>query len=192
MPNAAEARRWPLEKYRDYLRLLAGAQLEPFLQGKLDPSDVVQQTLLKAHQNLGQFRGTTEKELAAWLRQILANNLAEALRKFGPGMRDVARERSLEVALEDSSARLEEWLASDRSSPGERAERQEQLLQLARALAELPEDQRVAVELHHLRGYPLTKVAAQMQRTKASVVGLLYRGIQKLRVLLGVEDGGGP
>ena len=118
---------------------------------------MVQQTLLKAHQNRDQFRGRTEAELAAWLRAILARDLADAARKFGP--RRGGRERSLEAALEQSSARLEAWLAAEDTPPSRRAERQEQLLRLAEGLARLPDDQRIALELRHLRGLAVAEVA---------------------------------
>jgi RNA polymerase sigma-70 factor (ECF subfamily) len=183
MAQNAEPPGWALEEYRDYLRLLARLHLDPRLQGKLDPSDVVQQTLLKAYANLRQFRGTTRAELAGWLRRILVNNLAEALRKQGPGI----RERSLEAALEESSSRLEGWLAAGGAAPGDRLERHEQLLRLAGALAQLPDDQRAAVELHHLKGCPVAEVARQLGRSKPAVMGLLFRGLRKLRALLGEE-----
>ena len=64
-----------VKRYRSCLLLLAEARLDRRLQGKLDPSDVVQQTLLNAHQAWTQFRGTSEAELVAWLRQILARTL---------------------------------------------------------------------------------------------------------------------
>jgi RNA polymerase sigma-70 factor (ECF subfamily) len=174
----------PLEGFRDYLRLLARLQLDPRLQSKLDASDIVQETLLKAHARIDQFRGTTEAELAGWLRQILANTLAEALRRYGTEARDLARERSLEAALEESSARLEHWLADDRSAPGQAAHRQEQLLSLAGALARLPADQRTVLELHHLKGRPVAEVARELGRTPAAVGSLLYRGLQKMREFL--------
>jgi RNA polymerase sigma-70 factor (ECF subfamily) len=58
------------------------------------------------------------------------------------------------------------------------------LLRLAAALGRLPEDQRQVVELHHLKGLTVAEVAEQMGRTRASVVGLLFRGLKKLRELL--------
>jgi RNA polymerase sigma-70 factor (ECF subfamily) len=174
----------PLERYGDYLRLLARLQVGPRLQAKLDPSDIVQQALLQAHENRAQFRGRTEAEWLAWLRAILANALAAAGRRFATGARDLNREHSLEARLEESSSRLEVLLAADHSSPSERTVRSEQLLRLAHAMAFLPADQQRVVELHHLKGYPVAEVARLMDRSRPAVVGLLFRGLKKLRELL--------
>ena len=182
-PTTASDQR-PLEEYRDYLRLLARTQLGTRLQAKLDASDVAQQVILQAHEARGQFRGTTEAERLAWLRAILANVLAAAARRFDTGARDVGRERSLEGELERSSSRLECLFAADQTSASQRAVRCEELLRLAAALARLPEDQRRVIELHYLMGLPVAEVAAQVGRTRAAVVGLLFRGLKKLRQLL--------
>ena len=83
-----------LERFRHYLLLLARLQLGRQAQGKLEPSDVVQQTLLEAHRKREQFRGTTDAERAAWLRQMLAFNLADALRTWaGPSETPAASAR---------------------------------------------------------------------------------------------------
>jgi RNA polymerase sigma-70 factor (ECF subfamily) len=110
--------------------------------------------------------------------------LAAAARRFETKARQVGRERSLEAELERSSARLEGLLAADQTSPSQRAVRCEDLLRLARALAMLPEDQRLVVELHHLKGLPVLEVSEKMGRSRPAVVGLLFRGLKKLRELL--------
>jgi RNA polymerase sigma-70 factor (ECF subfamily) len=172
------------ERFRSYLHLLARLDLDAQLAGKLDLSGVVQQTLLEAHQGRDGFRGQTEDEWAAWLRQILARNLIDEARKLKRANYDATRERSLDEALEASSARLEAWLAADQSSPSERAVRDEQLLHLADALAQLPADQQTAVVRHHLQGGSLAEVAQEMGRSKEAVAGLLHRGLTRLRALL--------
>jgi RNA polymerase sigma-70 factor (ECF subfamily) len=180
MRPAADDHGAALERYRPYLLLLARMRLDSRLRGKLDASDVVQQTLLEAHEGRGLFRGG-EREAAAWLRQILARNLANAVRDLLRDKRDVRRERSLEAAIEESSRRLGGWLAAEQSSPSERAERHEQGVRLAAALAELPEAQREALTLHHLEGRPLDEVARLAGRSREAVAGLIKRGLRQLR-----------
>jgi RNA polymerase sigma-70 factor (ECF subfamily) len=170
-----------LDRFRDYLRLLARLQLDPRLRGKVDPSDLVQQTLLKAYVARDQFRGKTPEQRAAWLRQILANTLANTVRDFGRARRDAALERSLEASLADSSARLEAWLVAGGLSPVEHAERNEQLLQLAGALGRLPDDQREALLLRHTQGMSVEEIGTHLGRTRASVASLLRRGLKQMR-----------
>jgi RNA polymerase sigma-70 factor (ECF subfamily) len=172
-----------LERFRGYLRLLAGLQLAPRLRGKVDLSGVVQQTLLDAH--LANCRERTEAQVTAWLRKILLNNLADEIRRCGARKRDAKLERSLDVALEESASRLEGWLAAQHSSPSQRAVRDEEVLRLVAALSALPENQRKAVEFHHLQGLSLAQIAEELGTSKPAVAGLLHRGLKALRATLG-------
>ena len=176
-----------MERYRDSLHLLARLHLDPQLRGKVDLSGVVQQTLLEAYQARPQLPAAGAGP-PAWLRRILVNNLTDEVRKWTAAARDVKRERSLEQPLGGSSVRIEAWLAAEQSSPSQRAMREEEVTHLVAALAQLPDDQRTAVELHHLQGLPLAVVAARLNRTKGATAALLFRGLKRLRQLL---EGGG-
>lgn len=173
-----------LERFRDYMKLLATVYLGPQAKSKVDASDVVQQALLTAHSKRSQFRGETEAELAAWLRRILANSLTDALRANGRLKRDTGREKSLEHDIDESASRLNAWLATDRSTPSKKAQNHEQILQLVQALSELPDDQREALLLRHCKGMSLDAIAKQLGRTERSIAGLLQRGLTKLRSCL--------
>ena len=170
------------ERYRSYLLVLARINLRTWgpVAHKVDASDVVQEALLQAHVALSQFRGTTSAELEAWLRTILANKLTDAVRHFSRKKRDAAREQSIRESLDESAARIKE-LAADQTSPSQYVLRHERAIRLADALEALPDDQRKAFELYHVEGHSVAEVAKQMDRTKASVAGLLRRGLKVLR-----------
>jgi len=187
MSNEAAADLDP-EQYRSYLRLLARLQLPPKVAAKLDESDIVQETMLQAHRALGGFRGKTRQEMVAWLRQILKHTIAHVARDWGRQRRDVALERPLAAAVDESSARLEAWLAADQTSPSMRADRNDKLLKLAAALETLPPEHREAIELHYWHGWTLAAIGEHQRRTTASVAGLVHRGLAKLREILPDEE----
>lgn len=172
-----------IEQYRGYLAALARIQVSarPWLHAKLDGSDLAQEALLKAHAARDQFRGQSQAELVGWLRNILANTLANQLRAFGGQKRDIGMERSLEANLDASSCRMDAWLAADQTSPSEALGRQERALALAAAVDRLPDEQREVVLLKHCQGMTLLEIADRLGKTQAGVAGLLRRGLQSLR-----------
>ncbi len=174
-----------LESYRNYLRLLARTGIDASLRGKADPSDLVQETLLKAHLHFDQFQGKTEAELVAWLRQILARNLADLVRKFKVGAaRSVRREQSLDDVFGESSRALLDLVAPNGHSPSQSAQRRELSIILADALAELATDYREVVVLRTLEGRDWAEVARAMGRSPGAVRLLWARALKKLRPLI--------
>src|SRR6476660_2458775 len=116
---AADSGVW-LERHRPYLMLLARTQRHAGHADRFSSSDIVQQTLLDAFAKRDQLRGFSDGEVAAWLRQILLNNLANAIRYQQRDKRDVRRERSLEGAIQASFSHTDQWLAAVQSSPSQR------------------------------------------------------------------------
>jgi len=175
-----------LVRYQPWLRILARLQLDRRFQGKFDASDIVQLTMLEACRAFPQFRGTTEAELTAWLRQVLARVLAHEIRRYqGTRQRDVDREVSFEQALADSSQRLGDMLAASGSSPSQQAARHEQELILAEVLARLPDDYREVIILRNLEGLSHEEIAQRMDRTPGAVRMLWVRALARLRHELG-------
>jgi RNA polymerase sigma-70 factor (ECF subfamily) len=170
-----------IEPYRKYLHLLAELHLDRRLRGKLEPSDVVQQTMLRACSSLAELRDTRSEVLVAWLRRILARTLADSVKYYVRDKRDVALERSLEADLDRSASGFAAWLAAEETSPSGRAERNEELLRLVEALAELPEAMREVVISKHCQGRTLAQIAECTGRTVPSVASLLRRGLEELR-----------
>ena len=181
MKSIAATNTLQLEPYRSYLRLLARINVGQRLKGKVDASDIVQQTLLKAHVARHEFQGADSTALTAWLRKILVRTISDAVRDLHRGKRDAGLERSLEGGIEQSSCRLGEWLAAEQLSPSGQAMRGELFLQLFDALEELPEAQREAIVLKHCDDLTLDEVSRRLNRSPASVASLLRRGLKQLR-----------
>src|SRR5262245_10900464 len=179
-----------LERYRNYLSLMARVQIGRRIQGKLDGADVVQETFLDVHRGIGQFRGSSEAQFLAWLRQILVGILANQVRRyFGTKRRDVRLERELQDDLDRSSMYLGSHLIASQSSPSAQASRREQAVLLADAMGGLPEDYREVIILRQLEGLSFPQVAERMGRTEDSVKNLWARALARLRRSLEVLDG---
>jgi RNA polymerase sigma-70 factor (ECF subfamily) len=174
-----------LDAYRQYLTLLARLQLDRTLRVKVGASDVVQETFLEAHRDFPAFRGASVGELVGWLRQILARNLANQVRRYrGTRGRDLRLEEGLAVALGESSEHLTARLASGVSSPIHEAARCESAVLLADALARLPADYREVLILRNLEELTFPEVARRLHKTEDSVKKLWARGLARLRGLL--------
>jgi RNA polymerase sigma-70 factor (ECF subfamily) len=173
-----------LELYRNYLRLMARSLISQPLRVRLDASDLVQETFLKAHREFRSFLGSTEAELVTWLRQILVRNLADQVRQHRAKRRDYRREEAVEVLLDRSSLAIQAQLATPISSPSAHSSRREQAVLLADALEKLPADYREVFLLRNLERIPFETIAARMGRSSGAVRMLWMRAIKKLSQLL--------
>ena len=171
-----------LHGFRPWLHLLARMETARILDGKFDASDVVQQTMVEAIRALPQFRGESDAELLAWLRQVLAHVLGHEIRRYkGTRRRDIGRELSLDQSLEQSATRLGNLLVAPESSPSAKAARNEREVMVAEVLSRLPEDYRDVIILHNLQGLEHEEVARRMGRSPGAVRMLWIRALTRLR-----------
>jgi RNA polymerase sigma-70 factor (ECF subfamily) len=169
-----------LDEFRPYLKLLAQRAMDGQLAGRVDSSDVVQQTYLSAVRKFEEFTGADADALAGWLQLIHERNLIDTARKhLVAEKRAVGREETLieNEALDDVEL----------TSPSQRLMQGESAVRLAQVLALLPDDQSDAIRLRHLDGWSLEKIAERMDRSKRAVAGLLHRGMENLRNKLSVS-----
>lgn len=178
----AEAGDRLLGRFAPWLKLLARLQWESRFRAKWDPSDVVQQTMIEAVKAFPRFRGTSEPEFIAWLRQILAHALAHEVRRYaGTQKRDVRVEVSFDQELSQTSERLGDRLAGRDDLPGQEMARRERERLLAAVLERLPEDYREVIILHHFEGLSHDEVAERLGRQSGAVRMLWVRALARLR-----------
>lgn len=170
-----------IEHYISYLTVVAESQMNAKLRAKVDPHDIVQETMLEAHRDLGMFRATSDAELRTWLRTILTNNLVSAARYHSRQKRNGQRELSLNSVSVSSGRHHQHHSHTDPSFPGLKLVQQEWSEKLATALRRLLADERTAVTLKHLHNRSVAEIALHLGRTQGAVAGLLRRGMKKLR-----------
>ncbi len=166
-----------LDEYRDQLRDQSARELRNRFAGRLDASDVVQQTCMSALRHFSDFQGNDPAEFDAWLRQVHRRNLIDEVRKHsGRAKRDATRE----VAGNDPEGAPSKLLAQQ-STPSRAAIRADEAVELERAIAKLPPAQAQVVRMKHLQGRKLSEIAQAIGRSDEAVAGLLRRGLRQLR-----------
>jgi RNA polymerase sigma-70 factor (ECF subfamily) len=175
-----------LSLYRNYLRLLARVEIGQRLQGKVDPSDVVQETFLEAHRHFPGFEGGKEPQFVQWLRRILAGRVAHLVRHyFGTQGRDIRLEEQIAANLDRSSHAIGRELAANGASPSANASAREHAVLLADALQELPPDYREVIILRNFEQMRFQDIATQMGRSQDSVEKLWLRALIRLKQRFG-------
>jgi RNA polymerase sigma-70 factor (ECF subfamily) len=173
------------ELYRNYLYLVAQVQVDRHIRRRLTPSDLVQETMIKAVKNLDKFRGNTERELLGWLRGILVNAIKSAVEhEIRAGKRNVHREVSLDdrfLDIESSIQQLDAALVSQASSPSQQTSRREIAALVADQLAKLPPAYRELIVLRNLQGVPFDEIAIRLGKTSGAVRTMWVRALTKLQ-----------
>ena len=183
--GSTEALGQVLQLYRNYLTILATTQLDRRLRRRVNPSDLVQDAMLAAHTDFAAFRGNSERELLAWLRQILINCLHHVIEThLRAKMRDMRREISVEqvgATLDRSAYNFNQMLADRGPSPSAPMLQRERAVALADQLSRLPSKYRDVIVLRNLQGLSFDEVADRMDRKPGTVRMLWLRAIEKFK-----------
>jgi RNA polymerase sigma-70 factor (ECF subfamily) len=172
-----------LQACRTYLLLIARQELDADLRAKGSASDLVQETFLEAQRDFDQFRGETEAELVAWLRQLLLHNLRDFTKRFArTGKRELVREVSLEEVRGNGELGL--LFSSDSASPREKLVQQERAERVRRALDRLPADYRHVLLLRYTEERSFEEIGERMQRSANAARKLWLRALERMELEL--------
>ncbi len=183
-----------LEAYRARLRRMVALRLDPRLQGRVDPSDVIQEAWLDASRRLPEYRNEPAVSFYLWLRFLVGQRVVEQHRRhLGAAARDAGREVSLYRGRmpEASTAALAAQLLGKLTSPSQAALRAERKIRLQEALNAMdPLDREIVI----LRNYEqLTNgEAAQVLGLDKSAASKRYiRALIRLKEILAAMNLGG-
>lgn len=164
--------------YRPYLMAIARGEWRDRLQSKEGISDLVQETIIKGVQAFEEFRGSTETEFAAWLRQILVRQIQNTARRYRTNRREAGREEPL----------VGQSLPTDDVSPSSVLVSEETRGKLEIALSQLPPDYMEVVRLRQFENLSWEEIAAHLDRTAEAVRKLWTRAVVQLRNNLDLQS----
>jgi RNA polymerase sigma-70 factor (ECF subfamily) len=178
----AAARGSLLDRHRPQLRRLVAVRLDPRVASRLDPSDVVQETLTEADRRLDRYLDERPVPFYPWLRQIALDRLADKHRRHvGAARRSVRREQ-----LPDHSEQvLAEELLDRTAGPSEAVRRAELQRRVRSALGTLSENDRTVLVLRHLEQLSVRDIAGILDISEGAVKVRHLRAVQRLRAVLG-------
>src|SRR5262249_44011889 len=154
--------------------------VDPRVRQKFGMSDIVQITLVEAGRDLERIQGMDPVGRKRWLRRMFMNNLLDEISKILNRPREVSLE-PLRAAAQESSCRIQTWLATEDTSRSEQWVREEEQERVLEALARINPRQREALILQKYHGLKLDQIAEHMGCTAGAVAGLHARGLKELR-----------
>ncbi len=173
---------WSIGRLRPWLQMIADRELPDQLRGRVDASDIVQQTLLKAWQAESQFTGETHEQRLAWLRSIVKNTIRDHQRRlFGANKRGLGREQLASDVFAQGDPGLSQHAMSPGPTVSGELEFSEQRLALEQSLAQLSQDQRQVIELRHFEELPFVEIAKRIGKSEPAVRMMWVRALRSLQ-----------
>ncbi len=179
-----------LAPHRDRLRRMVAARIDPRLATRVDPSDVVQETLAEASRQLADYAERRTLPFYVWLRELAWKRLVGLYRFHVLAQRrSVEREQAEWIGLSDDSAMgLAKQLAARVSSPSERLAQAELKDRLHSALAQLSLQDREIIVMRHLEQLQVDEIAAILNISSSAVKMRRMRAFERLRSILTADD----
>lgn len=170
-----------LAAYRMRLKSLVRVRLDPRLQARIDPSDVVQETMLVASKEIVEYAQTQTVPFYPWLRRIACQRISDLHRRHVRTQgRSVRREQVGSLAWNDHSASLlADQLIASQTSVSQRAAREERHERVRQALQRLSAAHREVLVLLYLEHMPLVDAAAVLKSSPEAVRSRHRRALQK-------------
>src|SRR5215472_12625980 len=182
-----------LGRDRERLRRMVALRLDRRLQGRVDPSDIIQEACLDAARRLPEYHKSPAMPFFLWLRLVVGQRLVDEHRKhLGAAARDAGREISLyRGALpETTSAALAAHLLGRLTTPSQAAIRAERKIRLQEALNSLDPTDREILALRHFEDLSNGEAAAVLGLDKSAASKRYARALIRLKEMLAQLPGG--